>query len=82
MLDKTMTTSPDADEFDWLPENRDAVVARTSPLALYINTWGQIVLRKFDEKQDVLIEIDIQDVPRLIWHLKEPSKVAQDYERN
>jgi hypothetical protein len=31
--------------FNWAPENEDVLVAGSPPLAIYVNRWGQIVLR-------------------------------------
>jgi hypothetical protein len=33
------------DWFNWAPENEEVVVAGSPPLAIYVNRWGQIVLR-------------------------------------
>jgi hypothetical protein len=65
------------DDFDWGPENKDVLVPDRQAVALYINTWGQIVLRQcggYDD--DVWILINAHDVPRLIERLKDLSKIV------
>jgi hypothetical protein len=60
-----------ADDFDWNPENRDVLVPMAPALALYVTYWNQIVLRKYVEAGDVIVEINKHDVPGLIARLKE-----------
>jgi hypothetical protein len=72
MTNTTMTRAEgDADDFEWNPENRDVLVPTAPALALYLTDWNQIVLRKYVEAGDVIVEINKHDVPRLIARLKE-----------
>jgi hypothetical protein len=62
-------------QFNWGPENEDTLAPESRALALYVNRWGQIVLRQnggYDD--DVWILINIHDVPRLVERLKELAK--------
>jgi hypothetical protein len=74
---KTVRESIDQgnDQFNWGPENEDILAPESRALALYVNRWGQIVLRQnggYDD--DVWILINIHDVPRLVERLKELAK--------
>jgi hypothetical protein len=78
-LEKTVQESIDQadDQFNWDPENEEILAPESRALALYINRWGQIVLRQnggYDD--DVWILINIHDVPRLVERLKELAKVV------
>jgi hypothetical protein len=70
---------PGDDQFNWSPENEDILVPESRALALYINRWGQIVLRQdggYDD--DVWILINVHDVPRLVERLAElANEVSQ-----
>jgi hypothetical protein len=74
---KTVRESVDQgdDQFNWGPENEDILAPESRALALYVNRWGQIVLRqKGGYDDDVWILINIHDVPRLVERLKELAK--------
>jgi hypothetical protein len=72
MTNTTMTGAEgEADDFEWRPENEDVLVPTAPALALYLTAWNQIVLRKYVEAGDVIVEINKHDVPRLIARLKE-----------
>jgi hypothetical protein len=40
-----------ADTFAWREDNEDIVVAGSPKLAIYINTWGQVVIRGGDNEE-------------------------------
>jgi hypothetical protein len=67
------------ERFDWDPENKCILVPESRALALYINPWGQIVLRQdggYDD--DVWILVNVHDVSRLIERLKELAREISD----
>src|ERR1700675_2707746 len=56
------------EEFQWQPENEDIVVPEQNALAIYVNPWGQIVLRQEGEfrEDDAWVRINIESVPQVI----------------
>jgi hypothetical protein len=69
--------NPNDDGFDWSPENEDVSLPERRALAVYINAWGQIVLRQdggYDDDSWTLINVN--DVPGLIERLRELSKIV------
>jgi hypothetical protein len=72
LTNATMTGAEgEADNFKWNPENGDVLAPTAPALALYLTDWNQIVLRKYVEAGDVIVEINKRDVPRLVARLKE-----------
>jgi hypothetical protein len=64
----------DIDRFKWSPDNTDVLVRGTPALAIYMNPWGQIVLRQESESgpdDDPFVRIDRRDVPALVKRLRE-----------
>jgi hypothetical protein len=62
------------DPFKWSPDNVDVLVRGTPALAIYMNPWGQIVLRQESESgpdDDPFVRIDRRDVPALVKRLRE-----------
>jgi hypothetical protein len=47
-------------EFQWRPENEDIIVPPQPALAIYVNQWGQVVIRQegdWDDEDDIYIRI-------------------------
>jgi hypothetical protein len=64
MTNTTMTRAEgEADDFEWNSKNEDVLVPMAPALALYLTDWNQIVLRKYVEAGDVIVEINKHDVP-------------------
>jgi hypothetical protein len=63
--------APYSDDFKWEPENGAVIVAQQQALAIYINRWGQIVIRAAGEDygEDVFIRVSPEHVPALIARL-------------
>jgi hypothetical protein len=65
------------DDFEWTPGN-DAVLLTDRPaVAVYLNNWNQIVIRKeaaWNDDEDPCIWLDRRDVPALIKRLEELAR--------
>jgi hypothetical protein len=59
------------DDFKWEPENEAVIVAQQQAIAIYINPWGQVVIRAAGEDygEDVFIRVSPEHVPALIAKL-------------
>jgi hypothetical protein len=65
--------------FKWEPENADVLLPAQQALAVYINPWGQIVMRQeayWNEDDDSYVIIGTQHVPALIKKLQELISVV------
>ncbi|MCA1400067.1 hypothetical protein [Bradyrhizobium sp. BRP56] len=61
------------DDFNWRVENADVVVPDQRATAIYVNKWGQAVIRQeraWDEEQDTFICIDHAHLPDVIRALR------------
>ncbi|PAY07169.1 hypothetical protein CK489_15325 [Bradyrhizobium sp. UFLA03-84] len=67
------------DEFNWRVENSDVVVPDQRATAVYVNGWGQAVIRQeraWDEERDTFVVIDHAHLPTLIAALMKIADVA------
>jgi hypothetical protein len=64
-------TTPD---FSWDPENGDVIVPEQRALAVYVNLWGQVVIREerrgWDDESDVYIRISMENLGKVIAALQ------------
>ncbi len=67
------TPKPQNSRFDWGPDNDDLLVPSQPALAVYVNPWGQIVIRQEGEifQDDSYVIIGSAHVPALIEKLQE-----------
>jgi hypothetical protein len=67
------TPKPHKSRFDWGPDNDDLLVPSQPALAVYVNPWGQIVIRQEGEifEDDSYVIIGSAHVPALIEKLQE-----------
>jgi hypothetical protein len=65
--------APSEDDFRWDPENEDIIVPEQSALAVYLNRWGQVVIREersWDRDEDWYIRISRENLPSVITRLQ------------
>jgi hypothetical protein len=63
--------APYSDDFKWEPENGAVIVPQQPAIAVYVNPWGQVVIRAAGEDygEDVFIRVSPEHVPALIAKL-------------
>ncbi|WP_404522053.1 hypothetical protein [Bradyrhizobium diazoefficiens] len=64
----------DDDRFDWTINNEDVLLAEQRTTAVYVNRWGQAVIRQernWDEESDPFMTIDHAHLPVVIARLQE-----------
>lgn len=62
------------DNFDWSVNNEDVLLAEQKTTAVYVNRWGQAVIRQersWDEESDPFMTIDHAHLPVVIERLQE-----------
>ena len=62
------------DDFNWKPENGDVIVPDQRATAVYVNRWGQAVIRQeraWDEEEDIYVVIDHASIPAVIKALRD-----------
>lgn len=62
------------DDFDWKPENEDVILPEQRTTAVYVNRWGQAVIRQekaWDEEDDTFVIIGHANIPAVIAALQE-----------
>src|SRR4030088_1216666 len=55
--------------FDWSPDNPDVVMPEQPATAVYLNRWGQAVIRQqrdWDDEEDTYVRINLHHVQALI----------------
>lgn len=73
-----------ADDFDWKPENEDVIMSEQRPTAVYLNRWGQAVIRQergWNEEEDTFVIIDHAHVPAVIKALQAIADAPADRDR-
>jgi hypothetical protein len=61
-----------AEDF-WTPDNEDLVVPEQPAIAIYQNSWGQVVIRQegdWNDDEDEYIRIGPQSLPAVIGRLQ------------
>jgi hypothetical protein len=63
--------APYSDDFKWEPENGAVIVPQQPAIAVYVNPWGQVVIRAAGEDygEDAFIRVSPEHVPALIAKL-------------
>jgi len=63
--------APYRDDFKWSPENGAVIVPQQQALAVYVNPWGQVVIRaaEANEGEDAFIVVSPEHLPALIAKL-------------
>jgi len=64
----------DDDRFEWTINNEDVLLAEQRTTAIYVNRWGQAVIRQernWDEQSDPFMTIDHAHLPVVITRLQE-----------
>jgi hypothetical protein len=64
--------APYSDDFKWEPENEAVIVAQQQAIAIYINPWGQVVIRAGAAdygEEDAFVVVSPEHVPALIAKL-------------
>ncbi|TFV71690.1 hypothetical protein E4K64_25520 [Bradyrhizobium frederickii] len=65
------------DRFDWSINNEDVLLAEQRTTAVYVNRWGQAVIRQernWDEESDPFMTIDHKHLPTVIERLQEIAR--------
>jgi hypothetical protein len=65
------------DRFDWSANNEDVLLAEQRTTAVYVNRWGQAVIRQernWDEETDPFMTIDHAHLPAVIERLQEIAR--------
>lgn len=60
-------------EFEWDANNEDVIVPEQRATAVYVNRWGQAVIRQekvWDEEDDAFVIVDRAHLPALISRLQ------------
>ena len=60
-------------EFEWDTNNEDVIVPEQRTTAVYVNRWGQAVIRQekaWDEEDDAFVIVDRAHLPALISRLQ------------
>ncbi|WP_342714427.1 hypothetical protein AAFG22_14715 [Bradyrhizobium sp. B024] len=63
----------DTENFDWCPTNGDVIVPEQRRIAVYVNNWGQAVIkeeRSWDQEEDAFICISKEFLPDVIARLR------------
>lgn len=61
------------EEFDWCATNGDVIVPEQRRIAIYVNAWGQAVIkeeRNWDQEEDWFICISKEFLPEVIAKLR------------
>ncbi|TGN75945.1 hypothetical protein EOW77_0032265 [Bradyrhizobium yuanmingense] len=69
------------DRFDWSVNNEDVLLAEQRTTAVYVNRWGQAVIRQernWDEESDPFMTIDHAHLPVVIARLQEIASKPLD----
>ncbi|WP_340672539.1 hypothetical protein [Bradyrhizobium ottawaense] len=69
------------DRFDWSVNNEDVLLAEQRTTAVYVNRWGQAVIRQernWDEESDPFMTIDHKHLPAVIERLQEIASAPLD----
>jgi len=72
---------PDAP--DWSPRNSNVIIAEQRSLMVYVNPWGQAVIRQeasWDQQEDDVVVVDHAHLPGLIKSLREIADQPLDRE--
>src|SRR5262249_44715682 len=75
--DRPIATAPYRDDFEWNPENGAVIVPQQQALAVYINPWGQVVIRAAGEDaygEDSFVVVSREHLPALIARLTAIAK--------
>lgn len=69
---RPIARAPYADDFKWNdPENGDVIVPQQQAIAIYVNPWGQVVIRAAGEDygEDAFVVVSREHLPALIAKL-------------
>lgn len=61
------------DDFDWSSNNEDVIVPEQRATAVYVNPWGQAVIRQeraWNDEADTVVVVDHAHLPEVIKSLR------------
>ncbi|MCA1375699.1 MULTISPECIES: hypothetical protein [Bradyrhizobium] len=77
----SLPSHSDEERFEWTVNNEDVLLAEQRTTAVYVNRWGQAVIRQernWDEESDPFMTIDHAHLPVVIARLQEIANAPLD----